>query len=326
MPGSASRRLLFAIAIAAATGCAVIAGLQDPTNENADADAGESVDGPQGIDATNEQPSTCVADLASDPKNCGACGHDCAGGDCSSGRCVAIAIVTEGNAEVVRAVTANDTHVYWANSTTGRIQRIGVDGSGREEVADSGATQLAIDSTHLYFTSGGLRRLDLGTRTQQTIAAGTNACIGLDPDGVHLYGVGANSTIIVVQKDGGDLRTVLGPEAGVARPWGVAATSTDWYWSQGLHLEPDGSILRRARPNGPTTPVHLFQLNPNCILIADDGRLYWPNADQGSIHRSELDGASYETLATAQDVPTQVAVTSKFIYWNNGNKVMRLAR
>lgn len=324
---------LFAAAGIVAAGCTAIAGLEDPRELREEVTDGfGGADGAEGSasDAgTNpdEDAATCIADLTSDPRNCGACGHDCAGGGCASGRCTPVAFITEANGNVVRAVTANDTHVYWANSTANVIHRIDVDGTDRQEVVASGATQLGIDATHLYFTSGDLRRMELATRAVQTIATGLSACIGFDPDGVHLYGTNAgSSTIVRLQRDGGDRRVIFGSDAGVAAPWGVTATSTHWYWSQGLHLEPDGSILRRLRPSGPTTPLHLHQANPNCLFVGDDGRLYWPNADQGTIHRSELDGSGYETLATAQTVPTQVVVTTKFLYWNSANQVMRLAR
>jgi hypothetical protein len=321
-------RLFMAGALAIA-GCGVIAGLHDPMSAATEDVDGSGVDGGQVQEdgaAPGEDATTCVADLLNDPLHCGACGHDCAGGACTAGHCMPVVLVSEPSGESVRAVAANATHVYWANGTTNRIHRIGVDGTSREEVLDAGATQLAIDSTHLYFTSGGLRRLDLTTRTPVAVAAGLSACIGLDPDGVHVYGITAGDTIVRVQRDGGAQQTVLGPEAGVTKPWGVAVTNTHWYWSQGLHLEPDGSIYRRERPNGPTMPVHLHQRNPNCVIIGDDGLLYWPNADEGTILRSNLDGTGYETLASGQNIPTQVAMNAKSLYWNNGSQVMRLAR
>ena len=55
----------------------------------------------------------CVpsGDHASDPKNCGACGHDCLGGACTAGQCRPVAIWT-GRADPPLYVDAE--YVYWA--------------------------------------------------------------------------------------------------------------------------------------------------------------------------------------------------------------------
>ena len=53
------------------------ASVDSTTNESSTSDAGPDA-------------NACGADLQTDPKNCGRCGHDCLGGACGAGKCQAI--------------------------------------------------------------------------------------------------------------------------------------------------------------------------------------------------------------------------------------------
>lgn len=50
------------------------------------------------------------ADLLTDPKNCGACGHDCRGGTCAAGACASISLVTS---VTVSWLDADDNGAYF---------------------------------------------------------------------------------------------------------------------------------------------------------------------------------------------------------------------
>ncbi|HLK40063.1 MAG TPA: hypothetical protein VKU41_25075, partial [Polyangiaceae bacterium] len=60
---------------------------------------------------------TACPDTMFDPHNCGACGHDCGGGACQNGACVALApgVLATGQGQP-GAVVVDDTNVYWANA------------------------------------------------------------------------------------------------------------------------------------------------------------------------------------------------------------------
>jgi hypothetical protein len=55
--------------------------------------------------------ASCDADLQSDAKNCGYCGHDCLGGACQDGTCKPVTIVS-GNMNVVQ-LAAHGPDLYW---------------------------------------------------------------------------------------------------------------------------------------------------------------------------------------------------------------------
>jgi len=98
----------------------------------------------------------CEANLSTDPDNCGACGHDCQSGICSSGLCGAWVLATEAATPVNIALSS--THVYWVTASS--VRRVAKAGGAVETVV-SGFTSLrgvGTSSTHVYFS-------DLGTST-----------------------------------------------------------------------------------------------------------------------------------------------------------------
>src|SRR5262245_30712562 len=56
----------------------------------------------------------CEADLANDSKNCGACKHDCQGGDCKAGVCQPV-VIAHDLPMSPWGVAVDDAHVYWAS-------------------------------------------------------------------------------------------------------------------------------------------------------------------------------------------------------------------
>ena len=117
-----------------ALGCAVTlaacgfsgTGLLDAAGAGADGGAeegstrdGQSTDAPAS-DASDESilvgdGSTCVADLAVDPLNCGRCAHSCAGASCVGGICQAVTLATVSHPY---DLTVDATDVYWTDKGT----------------------------------------------------------------------------------------------------------------------------------------------------------------------------------------------------------------
>ncbi len=65
-------------------------------------------------------PSSAVCgDIGTDSHNCGACGHDCAGGACSAGICQPVVLA----AGLTRpgSMAIDDANVYWTEHSVGRV-------------------------------------------------------------------------------------------------------------------------------------------------------------------------------------------------------------
>jgi hypothetical protein len=192
----------WAIALA---GCQAIAGLDAPLSSPGDASAWSSdaaaveddsgqVDGFVAADASTEadvpssedanadtglddaSPACDGAVLTTDSHNCGACGHDCLGGQCVNGVCQPITILAKESHPIDIAVddTTTPPTVFFldvgsANATTGMllapysdgaVVRVGADGSGRKDLARAkGSTRvgqpacLVVGGTNVYFTN-----------------------------------------------------------------------------------------------------------------------------------------------------------------------------
>ncbi len=104
--------LLVALALAS---CSAVLGLADPQLYPAEAGAPEQdATTPVGDASAGKEtgsPPTCRADLESDARNCGTCGHDCGRGTCKSGACQPFLLV-DLDTESATAVVVDDTYLY----------------------------------------------------------------------------------------------------------------------------------------------------------------------------------------------------------------------
>ena len=96
-----------------------------------------------------------AASLQSDPSNCGACGHDCLGGLCTSGQCQPVALVPAQPGPFGLTLTAD--RVYWSNFEGEQVMSALKDGGG--VTASSRPTRLGVsnpidvvtDDTYVYW-------------------------------------------------------------------------------------------------------------------------------------------------------------------------------
>jgi hypothetical protein len=279
------------------------------------------VDGPTGGGA-------CDANLSSDPAHCGSCDRDCAGGSCQSGSCLPAAIAS--SPDPIRAVGVSSSYIVWA-TVGSEIYRAALDGSGAQPIASAtdSVSELVVAGTDIYYTTGDLHRITIdGASDTILVTGGADACLQIS--GTTAYVV-AGSTVPVsidaVDLTGGT-RTPVVPAADLVLPWGVAVTAGDVYWSGNQHGDPDGGLWHLPLAGGSANEIVPHLANPNCLTVYGDA-LYWPNADDGTIMTSALDGSGSRVLATGQDTtypPTTVAVDDRFVYWSSGSKIQRLAR
>jgi hypothetical protein len=112
----------------------------------------------------------CV-DFKTDPNNCGSCGHNCLGGDCDSGTCQPVDVVS--GQPGLEGMITDGTYLYWTGygtpssnpPTINYVARRRVDGSDVVKVLaanEVGGTSLALASDKLYWIAGQkLRSCDL---------------------------------------------------------------------------------------------------------------------------------------------------------------------
>lgn len=143
--------------------CDVAASPQRCNAEGSWRDAPRCLPGACPEDSVDQCEGACVS-LATDPLNCGSCGHDCLGGACVAGLCQPI--VLGGDFTSPSAVALSDTHVYFREGAqgAGRILRIAKAGGTAEPVAQgvSNLVTVAIGGEQIYFASGNAATLGQG--------------------------------------------------------------------------------------------------------------------------------------------------------------------
>src|SRR5258708_6545633 len=83
----------------------------------------------------------CV-DTSGDPANCGSCGHDCQGGACKGGTCQPVTLAV-GQPQDVTAIAVDATSVYWSDTISGTVMKVGM-GGGTPAPLAAGGDQPAI--------------------------------------------------------------------------------------------------------------------------------------------------------------------------------------
>ena len=115
-------------------------------------DGSPPLDGAPPIDGADPDAGPCV-NVATNPKHCGACFHDCLGGQCAGGICQPVELATDESGPFAIAVDA--THVYWGNRDTGNLWRVPIAGGAKQILFDgpddSLGDEIAIHDGMIYF-------------------------------------------------------------------------------------------------------------------------------------------------------------------------------
>jgi hypothetical protein len=102
--------------------------------------------------------SACVV-LATDPKNCGSCGHDCLGGTCSGGQCKAAVVASSsGDLYVIGVAGSAAGNVYYqgAGPNAYQVDKTAQNGTGSPlDVGGGSAEYLGIIGSKLFFEMEG---------------------------------------------------------------------------------------------------------------------------------------------------------------------------
>jgi hypothetical protein len=240
------RRGLFLGALA---GCRAVLGVPDVSEIQGDASVadGSALDansdvGEPGGDASREggvDGASCVGDLKTDRANCGRCGHDCLGGDCTDGVCQPVTLVQ--NEPQLGAIAVDGDTAYWVANYA--IHKCAVAGCGGVPTAvgtvTASATRIVVRGPHLAWATGGV--LQAGDVFTCPIAG----C--------------------------GGAPTKLGSGSGSGNPNSLAADTTNVYWSNTAST--NGEIVKCAWGGAPTT---FASARPYPAGLVDDGtNLYW---------------------------------------------------
>lgn len=280
--------------------CSGILGLTDPTRDDSigDEDAGDfggDDGGPFGDGRAGDgAPITCDGiDTTIDSANCGACNHDCLGGDCVDSKCQPV-LVAENQFTFDMAV--DDTNVYWADYGNGYIGMCPKEGCPNPDAptllnstALTAATSVAVDGAgNVYWTDAG---------NTSTADGAIYACsIANCPSTLHQV------------------------KGGLKQPNDLLITGSKLYVAEeGLDTSSyaNGAISVCDLPCTGVFTVLLPNLQLPYYLTGDTSHVYWSYANDATskygIGRFDV-GTASATLIPAND-PSGVAVTSTTFFW-----------
>jgi hypothetical protein len=286
--------------------------------------------------------AACV-DLQTDGANCGVCGHDCLGGECTAGQCQAVTLLS--GLDWPTRIAVDATNIYWTSSEAGTVTKMPIAGGSQTVLAtgQKGATGIAVDASSVYWATYLNNAL---TKMPQTGGPFGNLYSAVDPqDGPFAVAVDASNvywtsfwggTVLAMPKKGGAAPTTLFSGANT-NPDGVAVDATYLYFSYLGNVEPtDGTtIMKLPLAGGAPTTVTTVPTVVSDIAV-DASRIYWTTEYDGTVVQMPLGGGSPTTLVSGLFYPDGIAVDAAAIYWTTTNDptkadfssgtIMRLAK
>jgi hypothetical protein len=234
----------------------------------------------------------CNADPASDPRNCGRCGHDCAGGACKGGVCQPYAIAT--GTKFTYGIAVRSGMLYFTTSFF-TVETCTADNCGStltQMTSNYGVLRgLTTDTTNVYWANAGFLS-DAGFN-------GTIATCGLAgcPSGAE---------------------TVLAPLEG--QPIDVAVNTSALYWTDDY-----SGLVRSCSVGGCEQAPTTLATDPTTLsgVAVDSTSIYWAESTLGNIIKCPLEGCpTFTPFATGSVTPAKIDVANGTVYWTTNGAIL----
>ena len=328
--------------IALASGAAIVAvactGLDGLADGNDPPDAGPV--GPEGsaADTSPAEPAdsgACpTADLQSDPKQCGRCGHDCLGGACTAGTCEAV-VMADGLGNPT-GLALGPSDVYVTASSTGVVFSLPKLGGAATALAsnEKNARGVAVIGTRLYWGNGDYAFNDAGSRGgiwQCMLPNCTNKQL-LAPGDFAAYPVIRGSLLYFASVNDDQVKRVPltgGPPLTVAlanKPFGLAVDDVHVYYTSR-----ERTVSRALGDGGTAGSEQIVGSGGDMsgFLAVDDARAYWAYSElngSGSVigAAKDLSGSLSYGTSVENVFPVGIAVDADNVYWSTAGTTVGL--
>lgn len=293
----------------------------DPAGSQYGVGGGAAITTAGGQDGSAGNVAIC-GDIQSDPRNCGACGHDCIGGACIAGACQPVVLAA--GLEEPGSMAIDDTNVYWTEYAAGQIVRIAKAG-GAPIIVASGLPSpgaIAVSSGNIYWTdaaAGTVSQLAVDGGSPVVLATGLlqpNA-LAVDASDVYFWTIGDHT-----------IRHLAPSPVVVASDLTVAAMVLD---AASLYCATfDGSILKIPRQGGNAQTLASSPVTYPGSGLTDYGawgvaidtanaywtyRAYWSSLDPAMVLSVPLDGGTPTILCAQCAGALAITADPSGIYW-----------
>ncbi len=263
------------------------------------------------------------ANVASDPNNCGACGHDCLGGGCEAGACQPFRIgMLDASAA---SITVNDGGVYWvvqlgsavlgcppAGCGVGKPTMLAGSLSNTVALVDVGGTLVVLDDQDIHAV---------------TIPGGASVAIypsiGIINGSSALCTDGTGYAYFIASSGGQFVDRILSDGGGVARlatssnldTLGCGAGHALWEINSGLD-----DIYSCAEPAdcGAPAPIDPGNGGGETHIVATADQAYFTRRFTGTLNRCSITGCFAPTILYSGNDLNGVAVDTKYVYFTTG--------
>ena len=284
--------------------------------------------------------SGCV-DTASDPSNCGGCGHDCQGGACQGSKCQPVVLVGSMESITSECIAIDDTHLYWADELGG-VHKVPLSGGAPSLLATVGASAwgIALFGSTLYVTDFHFDVWSLSTAggalsSVANIGSGMGFTSPILVDANNLYfgtwsGGMAGDWVFQAPRGGGGPNIQLASGVvypggtGAHQPFNVAVGGGFVYWTDAGNTSNVGTIKRVPIGGGTAETLATGQAYPWAIAV-DASNVYWTNLGtvatnytDGSVMKVPIGTQSPTALASGVAEPSTIAVDATDVYYSTG--------
>lgn len=322
-------------AIAALVACNAILGNEprrlDGNDGSSGGTDGDGRDGGESkVDATTGD-GGCNADLSADSENCGACGHSCMGGTCTSGKCGPFTVVSGQKNPSFLVVSGGSA--YWTNAD-GRVLSCAVTGCNGTPKTITGLdagnpfpSGLDVRGSTVYVTGYYTHAIHscptAGCAAPTTLAGNLDNPEDMRVDDTSAFFVSANGAWIgrcrLPSCAGGAIR-VTSP--GTAAWHGMTTDDANVYWYMTPNSNPTkGSIFRVAKNAVDASAEELLAnvISPGAIKVKD-GTLFMTYGGSVVVKVSLAPGLLQFPLASKENGAGDIAVDDTYVYWTSQGK------
>lgn len=250
--------------------------------------------------------AACGTPLDSDARNCGSCGHDCLGAQCSGGKCEPLRLAW--TYDHVEELALGDDAIYF--SEVSFVKKVSYDGGEVTELATELAIhQIALDPSYVYVGQilGGLFKIP--RKGGDPIMLTPNGYTQwVSTDGAYVYWLGSTATDNVV------MRIPVGggtPEALSSHDSGSAMTidAKYAYWTTKKE-----HALYKVPLAGGTTEAVAMNLTAPSVLAVDAQHIFWADDTELTLNQMNIDGSNPSVIANNVHC-TDIALDASFVYW-----------
>jgi hypothetical protein len=269
--------------------------------------------------STSSGAGGCGGSLADDSLNCGACGHDCLGGDCAAGSCQPFVLLS-GQTHPIDDLAVYEAVIYWTAGDL-HLRRMPEDGQGPPAViASAGDSQIAVEGGFVYFFNPG------GSVVESVSANGGTPAELLSAPG-FVRGLAADATGVYLSTDARALYRgpLEDPDAGTPpaeiastenEPFAVATDDTNVYAASYYQLV---FAPKDAGSDAPASPLNDATSMPDVKqphLAVDGEGVAWAVQDGGAARYSVVApmGLVSPMLVSASIVVTGITAEPGHVY------------